>query len=277
MSILKPFSKVCLLLLVFTIRVFSQQYLDERNMKITKVSQDDTYGYTKTNPVKIGSNKNANGAYLNALIVSDGDKMHIKYMKTNYDSINGLYRIVLNYEKKQDSTVLYLLSTEYEAPQAPKGFKFKTKNDLPKVAIFPLDSIKKAKSCKPDIYTTKNDILTEKFGNSIQNPDKAPEYNGGIDSLKKYFSEHPLTDENAKKYTIDVAICFFVTCSGQAGNFEIIGKPYGDLETYSNQVLAIVNNMPANWLPAIKSGKPVDCYQSLVFTIVNGSLENLVY
>ncbi len=277
MSLIKLICKLSLIVLIFTTKLFSQEFLDERNMKITGVSNDATYGYTEKNPVKIGSIEYSNGKYLNALICPDGDKMHIKDMKLDYNGTKGLYYVVLKYENKQDTTVLYLLSSELDAPKAPKGFLFKTMDDLPKPIIFPVDSIKKVKTCNKKLHIAPNLFLVQKFGENMPQPDKSPEYQGGIDSLKKYFAEHPLTDANAKKISFDIVIYLFVNCAGESGNYYLLSKPYGDVLTYANQVLGIVNNMPQNWLPAIKGGKPVDCYQALTFNVKNGILTSVSY
>jgi hypothetical protein len=74
-----------------------------------------------------------------------------------------------------------------------------------------------------------------------------------------------------------VKIAFIVNCEGEAGNFEIVTKGRGDLASYANQVLAIVNSMPQKWQPATVDGNPVDCYQALSFTALSGSLEKVSY
>jgi hypothetical protein len=277
MPSIKLILNLSLLVLVFTVKTFSQEFLDEKNMKITETSTDPTYAYTENNPAKIGDQPQSNGKYLNALKCQDGDKMHIKDMKLDYHGTKGLYYIVLKYDNKPDTTILFLLSSKYETVKAPKGFLFKTIDDLPKVIAFPADSIKKVKSCYEKIYIAPNLFLVKKFGTNMPQPNKAPEYEGGIDSLKKYFKMHPLTDENAKKISFDIVIYIFVNCSGDCGNYYLLSKPYGDVATYANQVLAIVNNMPQKWLPALEKGKPIDCYQVLTFNVKNGSLEEVSY
>ena len=74
-----------------------------------------------------------------------------------------------------------------------------------------------------------------------------------------------------------VYIGFIVTCEGKAGNFQTVGKGRADLETYANEVLAIVNKMTQSWQPAMKDNKAVDCYQVLSFTVAGGGLDKVNY
>lgn len=143
------------------------------------------------------------------------------------------------------------------------------------VVLFPADSIKKATSCTPTVYLVDDMIAKERFG-ELSHPAKNPTVKDA-EELKKYFTANSLTDEKAKDLVFRVHIAFLVTCEGKTGNFEIISKGKGDLQTYANQVLAIVNRMPQNWQPAIADDKPVDCYQVVSFTVFDGSLEKFSF
>ncbi len=278
MSTLKQIFATTLLLAAFSTGAVSQEYLDleKRFMKLTEVSTDKTYGFEINSPVKVGSDDKAIGAYLNSLKTLDGDRIHIGDMKFNYKNKDGLIMVVLTYEQKKETTTLYFLTTTFEQPKAIMGFSFKTVDDIPKVAVFPSDIIIKVAACSQPVYSADDFLLKDKFG-ALPLPSANPTFADGINKLKKYFAAHPLTDEKAKDLIFRVSIGFMVTCEGTAGNFAIVTKGKGDLATYANQVLAVVNRMPQNWQPATVDGKPVDCYQVLNFTISNGKLDKVTY
>lgn len=278
MTILKKIFAMTLMVATFTTTAFSQEYLDsdKRFMKITEVSTDKTYGFEIKNPIKVGSDEKAIGAYLNSLKPLDGDKLHIGDMKFNHKKQDGLTMVVLTFEQKKETTAIYFLSTLFEQPKAIIGYSFKTIDDLPKVTVFPADSIVKVTACSQTMYSVDDFLVKEKFG-ELAKPTANPTFTGGLDELKKYFIANPLTDEKATQMVFRVSIAFVVTCDGKAGNFVIVTKGKGDLATYANQVLAIVNKMPQNWQPATIDGKPVDCYQVLSFTAASGQLDKVSY
>jgi hypothetical protein len=257
---------------------FSQEYLDsdKRLMKLTEVSTDKTYGFEIKNPIMVGTDEKAIGAYLNSLKPQDNDRIHIGDMKFDYKRKKGLTLVVLTFEQKNETATIYFSSTKFEQPKAIVGFSFKSIDDLPKVTIFPEDSIVKVELCTQTIYSVNDFLVKETFGENDE-PSSAPSFEGGIDELKKYFAENPLVDEKATQIMFRVKIAYVVNCEGKAGNFKIVTKGKGDLATYANQVLAIVNSMPQKWEPATVDGKPVDCYQVLSFTALGGSLEKVSY
>lgn len=262
----------------FVSTAFSQEYLDsdKRFMKLTEVSTDKTYGFKIKNPIKVGSDEKAIGAYLNSLKPLDNDKIHIGDMKFDYKRKRGLTLVVLTFEQKNETATIYFLSTKFEQPKAIIGFSFKTIDDLPKITTFPEDSIVKVSTCSQKNYSVNDFLVKETFGENDE-PSTTPYFEGGLDELKKYFIKNPLTDEKATQMMFRVKIAFVVNCEGKAGNFKIISKGKGHLATYANQVLAIVNSMPQNWKPATVDGKPVDCYQVLSLTALNGNLDKVSY
>lgn len=275
---LKKFFALTLLVTTFATTAFCQEYLDcdKRFMKLTEISTDKTYGFEIENPIKVGSDEKAIGAYLNSLKTLDGDKLHIGDMKFNFKKQDGLTKVVLTFEQKKEIATIYFLSTQLEQPKAIIGYSFKTIDDLPKVTIFPADSIVKVMACTQTLYSVDDFLVKEKFG-EIAKPTTNPTFTGGLDELKKYFIANPLTDEKASQMIFRVSIAFMVTCDGKAGNFIIVTKGRGELATYANQVLAIVNKMPQNWQPAKVDGKQVDCYQVISFTANSGKLDNVSF
>lgn len=257
---------------------FSQEYLDsdKKFMKLTEVSTDKNYGFAIKNPIMVGTDEKAIGAYLNSLKPMDNDRIHIGDMKFDYKRKRGLTLVVLTFEQKTETATIYFSSTKFEQPKAIIGFSFKTIDDLPKVTIFPEDSIVKVSMCSETIYSVNDFLVKETYGENDE-PSTAPTYEGGLEELKKYFSDNSLNDEKATQMMFRVKIAFMVNCEGKAGNFKIVSKGKGDLATYANQVLAIVNSTPQKWKPATTDGKPVDCYQVLSFTALNGSLEKVSY
>lgn len=278
MTRLKTLFALTILVTAFSLTAFSQEYLDSDKgfMKLTDVSTDKRYGFELNNPIKVGSDEKAIGAYLNSLKTLDGDRIHIGDMKFNYKNKTGQTMVVLTYEKKKETTTIYFLTTEFEQPKAIIGFSFKTIDDIPKVVVFPADSILKVTACSQTMYLVDDFLAKERFG-ELTKPTTTPAFTGGLDELKKYFSANPLTDERVKESIFRVSIAFMVNCEGKAGNFEIVTNGRGDLATYANQVLAIVNNMPQNWQPATVDGKTVDCYQVLSFSVSGGQLDKVSY
>jgi len=257
---------------------FSQEYLDEdkRYMKLTEISTDNSYGYDLKNPIKVGSHEKAIGAYLNSLLPPNGDRLHIGDMKFNFKKQVGLTMVLLTFEQNKETSTIYFITTQFEQPKAIMGFSFKTMNDIPKVIVFPADSIVKVAACSPKMYSVDDFLVKEKYG-EIPKPATNPTFIGGLDELSKYFAANPLTDEKAIQMMFRVSIAFVVTCDGKAGNFAIVTQGKGDLATYANQVLAIVNRMPQKWQAATVKGKPVDCYQVLSFTTAGGQLDKVSY
>jgi hypothetical protein len=277
MTIRKIFA-LTFLVTAFATTAFSQEYLDsdKRFMKLTEVSTDKTYGFELKNPIKVGSDEKAIGAYLNSLKPLDGDRIHIGDMKFNFKKQNGLTMVVLTFEQKKETLTIYFISTKFEQPKAIFGFSFKTIDDIPRVIVFPADSIVKVSPCFETIYSVDDFLAKEKIGEKTK-PTTNPTFTGGLEELKKYFSANPLTDERVKESIFRVSIAFVINCDGKAGNFEIVTKGRGDLATYANQVLAIVNSMPQNWQPATVDGKAVDCYQVLSFSVSSGQLDKVSY
>lgn len=265
------------LLLGFTINTYSQEFLEERTMKLTEISTDKTYGYEFKNPIKVGSNEIATGAFLNALKYPTGERMHIADMKFDVKEKTGLQMVVLSFEGLTETKTLYISTIDFEQPKAPIGFLFKTIDDIPKVKEFPSDSIIKVEICNSEkIYSVDDFLLKEKIG-EYPEPKNNPEFKGGIKELIKYFSENPLTDEVLKNLMFKVKISFVVNCDGKAGDFQIISKGRGDLKTYANQVLEVVNKMPQKWKSATYKKNNVDCYQILSFTVMEGKLDKVSY
>ncbi|MDL2309400.1 hypothetical protein LJC68_10335 [Bacteroidales bacterium OttesenSCG-928-B11] len=140
------------------------------------------------------------------------------------------------------------------------------------------ESILKVEFCDNSNICSVEDVsLLQEVIGKLPSPKTNPEFEGGVEALRKYFAINSLTDEKAKDLFFRVTIAFVVNCEGKAGNFQIISRGKGDLETFANQVLEIVNNMPQNWIPAQRKGKAVDCYQVLSFSIKEGKLDNVSY
>lgn len=274
-----------LLVLTCTPAVFSQEFYEDGSMKLSEISSDKKYGYEpkhKTS-IKVGKIENEY-AYMAALRGPNGEKIQAQRIGSccGFKSKTALYgsglldQWEITYDGLKSPITLYLNGYDYETPKCPYGLTFKTINDLPIVEKFPTDSIVKVTACSQTIYAVDNFLVKEKFGD-LARPTTNPTFQGGIDQLKEYFIDHPLTDERVSQSIFRVSISFLVNCNGKAGNFVIVSKGKGDLETYANQVLSVVNQMPQNWQPATVDDKPVDSYQVLSFTVVGGKLDNVSY
>ena len=179
MKNIKKIISLIFLLSILYVKSYSQEYLDsdKRFMKLNEISIDKDYGFSKENPIKIGVDEKAIGAYLNCLKTLDGDKIHIGDMKFNYSGQDGLTMVVLKFEQKKEKQTIYFKSPEFEQPKVIIGYLFKTINDIPKVILFPSDSIVKVTSCFQKLYSIDDFLVKEKLGEFEKpetNPDSGP-------------------------------------------------------------------------------------------------------
>lgn len=267
-----------------------QEYLNDYIMKLDEVSTDDTYGYTEKNPIKVGgmATRASNELkFLNALQGPNGEKIKFNRLGSccSFKTKNALIgktglldKYEITYAGLDKPTILYINAYDFESPMCPKGLTFIRLDNLPEIKTVPTDSLKKTTICdNENIYVVDDFLLKELIGDDYQEPDNYPEYKGGIEKLKEYFKENPLTDNRAGEMIFRVSISFIVNCNGQPGDFAIISKGKGDLEELANQVLEVVNNMPIDWLPATVKKNPVDCHQVLSFTVLGGQLDKVSY
>lgn len=275
-----------LILMLGIISVYGQDFYPDGSMKLSGVSTDEKYGYepNQETSVKVGSIRNQQ-AYLRALKGPNGEIIHFKRLGSccGFESETAIFgegfldRYEISYDGLAEPVVLYLNGYDYEDPKCPVGFTFRGANEIERPVIFPEEKIIKVEICnEKNIYSVHDDLLNDKV-QSLPKPDTNPQYAGGLDKLKKYFEDNPLTDTKALNKIFRVHISFIVNCRGEAGNYQIISVGQGELETLANQVLEVVNNMPQDWRPALKNDKTVDSYQTLSFTVVSGRLGKVSY
>jgi len=112
--------------------------LDENSFKLTAISEDDTYGYTEQNPIKVGGVKNSEGPlnerrFLNALLGPTGQELtyHRQGSCCPFKSPNGLMgsglldRYEINYDGLEKPLIIYINMYDFGELKAPKGFTFK--------------------------------------------------------------------------------------------------------------------------------------------------------
>lgn len=287
MNITTKLTTIFLTLTLWNTQVNGQDFYEGGSMKLSEVSTDKKYGYEpnyKTS-IKIGKIENEQ-AYLKALRGPNGEPVQFRRVSSccGFKSKSAVFgqglldKYEVYYQGLKEPIILYLNGYDYNNPKAPVGFTFVVADKIEKPTIYPTDSILKVNFCnsQKQFAVTKEFLLEEKIG-EIPEPDTNPTFEGGVEELKKYFADRPLTDERIKETIFRVSIAFIVNCNGNAGNFMIITKGKGLAETFANQVLERVNKMPQNWKPAIKNGEKVDCYQVLSFTITNGQLDKVSY
>lgn len=112
--------------------------LDDNSFKLTVVSDDDTYGYTQQNPIKVGGVKNNEGPlnerrFFNALLGPDGQKL--TYVREGsccpFKSRNGfmgsgmLDRYEVKYDGIEKPIIFYINMYDFGELKAPKGFTFR--------------------------------------------------------------------------------------------------------------------------------------------------------
>jgi hypothetical protein len=135
---IKLFS-ISITLLILNLRIaHSQEYLQKGIIKLTKITNDKTYGYTEKNPIKVGS-IDKGYHFLNALKGPMGEKISYERIgsccpfKTKNALIGdqgllGKYKII--YEGLEKSIILYINVYDKEELKCPYGLTFKTEKDL---------------------------------------------------------------------------------------------------------------------------------------------------
>lgn len=264
-----------------------QEFYEDGSMKLFEVSTDSKYGYepNSNTSIKVGKIGNEQ-AYLSALRGPNGEKVKFNRIGSccKFESKTAIFgsglldQYEVKYKGLKEPVILYINSYDFETPKAPVGFTFVGADKIEKPIIYPADSIIKVNFCNTQTQYAvgKEFLLKDKIGEKPE-PDTNPDFAGGVDELKKYFADRPLTDDRTKNIVFRVVIAFAVDCNGNAGNFMIITKGKGMAETFANQVLERVNKMPQNWKPATKNADKVDCYQVLSFTVTSGQLDKVSY
>ncbi|MFA7446671.1 MAG: hypothetical protein WCY89_12055 [Flavobacteriaceae bacterium] len=287
MKITTKLTAVVFSLSLLTTQVSGQEFYEDGSMKLTTISTNKKYGYEPNHKtsIKVGKVENEQ-AYLKALRGLNGEQVQFRRISSccEFKSKSAVFgkglldKYEVYYEGLKEPIILYLNGYDYEEPKCPVGFTFVTADKIENPIIYPADSILKVNFCnsQTQFAVAKEFLLKEKIG-ELPEPDTNPTFEGGVEELKKYFADRPLTDERIKEAVFRVAIAFVVDCNGNAGNFMIVTKGKGLAETFANQVLERVNKMPQNWKPATKNGEKVDCYQVLSFTVTSGQLDKVTY
>jgi hypothetical protein len=287
MKVKTQITSIFLVLTLWTTTLKGQDFFEDGSMKLSEISTDKKYGYEPNHKtsIKVGKIKNEQ-AYLKSLRGPNGEQVQFRRLSSccefnNNSAVFGkglLDQYEVYYQGLKEPITLYVNGYDYENPKAPIGFTFVTADKIEKPIIFPADSILKISFCNTETQYAvgKEFLIKDKIGEKPE-PETNPTYDGGIEELKKYFADKPLTDERVKDAVFRVSIAFAVNCNGNAGNFMIVTKGKGLVETFANQVLERVNKMPQNWKPATKNGEKVDCFQVLSFTVTGGQLDKISY
>lgn len=256
-------------LLTFAVTSYSQEYLDvnKRYMKLTEVSKDENYGYSRKDPVKVGKEDAAMYAYLNSLKTPEGGR--VLYIEVKQQ--DGSVAIVLTEKHRK----VYFSTTEFQQPKAIAGFLFRTKDDILKVTEFPADSIKKVNSCGSKLYTEEELYPREVLKDALVTR-RPPNYKNGLEGLEEYFFNAELKNKIDATELFKGAISFIVNCEGKAGNFKIATPGNSEELIIANQVLAIANRIPLDWQPGLMDGKPVDCSELLWYTVIDGKVVDIM-
>ncbi len=266
--------------------VSAQTYLADESLKLTAIAADPHYGFEETyaNSIKVGTDENI-VSYLRALRGPHGENVRFSRIGSccayeipgSPGQLALLARWKVTYLGLEQPITLYLNKNVYDNPLCPIGFTFATPATVVMPRIFPADSIRRVKSCKSIVYSVADPLLNKSFSSDFPQPDSLPHFKGGATQLKSYFAANPLKNPEAQRMVFRVIIAIMVNCEGNAGNARIITSGKGELATYANEVLAVVNRMPQNWVAALKNSKPADCWQTLGFTVVGGRLDSVNY
>lgn len=111
--------------------------MDHNTFKLTIVSDDESYGYTQQNPVKVGGVKSSEGPlnerrFLNALLGPAGQKLSYERQGSccPFTSRNGLMgsglidKYEIKYEGIEKPVIIYINMYDFGELKAPKGFTF---------------------------------------------------------------------------------------------------------------------------------------------------------
>ncbi|HBF87747.1 MAG TPA: hypothetical protein DDX39_03810 [Bacteroidales bacterium] len=111
----------------------------------------------------------------------------------------------------------------------------------------------------------------------IKEPKSTPEYEGGTLEIRRYFDKITLDHSENSEQVFRSYISFIVNCEGQVGNYNILGNQPDSLRVLEEKIIEKLKKMPNLWSIAENKGNKVDCYQVLVFTVLNGTFTNIFY
>ena len=112
------------------------EFLDENSFKLVEVATDKTYGFTQTNPIKVGGASEKSGplnerTFLNGLAGPNGETIQY-YRKgsccafktpNGFDNIGMLDRYNVYWKGCKDTAVLYINMYDKGDLKVPVGFK----------------------------------------------------------------------------------------------------------------------------------------------------------
>ncbi|OFX26818.1 MAG: hypothetical protein A2033_11395 [Bacteroidetes bacterium GWA2_31_9] len=131
---------------------------------------------------------------------------------------------------------------------------------------------------KDHIFSIDNYLLKNIISDKIKEPKKSPEYiNNGLSGIKSLFEKKSIESSEADNTVFRSHIAFIVNCNGEIGNFQIISKNENNIKLLEEKLLLLVKENLSTWTPAENKKEKVDCYQVLVFTVLNGNITNVFY
>lgn len=117
------------------------------------------------------------------------------------------------------------------------------------------------------VYANKEQTGTDKRLAAFPKIDGIPKFKGGDKRMDKLIRAKLKVVETAKSQVFNLNYIFTVTCDGKIKDFKTIGD--AAMEDWTN-VSKIIMETEADWTPAQKDGKNVDCiYFRKLF--INGS------
>lgn len=128
------------------------------------------------------------------------------------------------------------------------------------------------------IFAVDNYLLETIISEKSKEPKKSPEFSeNGVTDIKNIFEKKSLATDDADNTVFRSHIAFIVNCKGEVGNFQILSKNENNIHLLEEKLLLIVKANLTTWIPAVYKGENVDCYQVLVFTVLNGNITNVFY
>lgn len=264
--------------------LYKPRFYDQRTYLLNGVSEDRSYGYSSSNPIKTGGGSQGELMYLNALTGPDGEEVEFIRLGSccpysDPDLYNGggmLEKINLKFSGEEKVYTVYIDMYRNDSLFAPVGFHFKGSdldNPIEYGEAKPLIPIEQ---CTEEInFAPYDENLEFKLGRELIRPQTPAFYSDGYKELENYFKSHTVEHIAAKGKMFRVHIAFIVNCHGEIGNFIVVNLMSGAIAVSAYEVVKIASDMPRKWKPAIHNNEKVDSWVVMSFNLSGGKFNTV--
>jgi hypothetical protein len=146
------------------------------------------------------------------------------------------------------------------------------------LSVYPQSDTVTIQPCNSkQLYCVDNFLLIEKLGEKVKVIKNTPQYEGESAEIVKYFTPIEINKDKAKDLVFRMYVSILINCKGEVGEYKIISESEENSKYVEDTILEFLKKMPNKWKPAKYKGEDVDCYQVIVFTILNGMITNIFY